>query len=986
MSSKLQMKIDGKTFDFEKGQTVLDVARKAGIYIPTLCYIEGLTPYGGCRLCLIKVLGDRKPFQTACSTPATQGMEVITSDNELQEMRTEIFQMLLSEHPNGCLICAHKDTCEKIKDSRDKTGRVFGCFTCSKKDRCEIRKIADYLGIKDLNYEFEYKNLPLEREDPFFERDYNLCILCGRCVRVCNELRGYNAINFTYRGHSTKVSTGFNLPHLNTDCQFCGSCVDICPTGALTPKNSKWNILEKEKQSLCNYCSICCSFDYFSYHDELVESIPRSDTFNKGQGCILGRFCTVDFVNSKNRILDPHIKKDICGLVPVNKWEEVFTYIKDGLSKYKPDEVAVLASSDLTNESALLLKLFAERVLKTINIATITNNSGISTKFSKILESERSLEKIKSSKTIILINANIEKTHRLLYSYIIEARNKGAHIVSISNIKDPLPNIMAKVIDDEIYAPIEEIPKKITEFIKDRPISIILGQLFSGNILNTILSLNSNIILLRQGGNPEGVFSIIPRSEESILQGIEQGKIKALYTTERINVDYANKLEFLIVQDIFPSDSSRLANVVLPTTTFTETNGSIYDIEGKLVKLYSSSKVKGKIKQDKEIISELANWMGSPISEALENKFNERLTFKEQTNEIIQDNQDIAIGESWLNIKETYRGELISQQVKELEKLSLFKKIGSITSDKQTVSVEPENKRFKVLESFEIVPNMFKMVIHEPLLSKKAKPGNFILVMKTEKSERIPITLSDWDPEKGTITIFFQERGYSTKELGETKEGDFLYSVVGPLGNEIKIQKWGTILLAGGCYGQGAIYPVAKAAKSIGNKVIVLLEARSKYQLYLQKEYEELVDKLYFVTADGSQGIKGTACGKSVTGIQKIIKEDHVDWAYIVGCKVMMAESTKELQQAKIPTIVSLNTIMLDGTGMCGACRLTTIVDGKPRTKFACVDGPTFDAYTIDWDELIKRSTQLDFQESEVYRTHVCKALEKYCKENSEEI
>jgi ferredoxin--NADP+ reductase len=248
--------------------------------------------------------------------------------------------------------------------------------------------------------------------------------------------------------------------------------------------------------------------------------------------------------------------------------------------------------------------------------------------------------------------------------------------------------------------------------------------------------------------------------------------------------------------------------------------------------------------------------------------------------------------------------------------------------------------------------------------------------MKEEISERIPLTISDWDTVKGNITLYYQEAGYSTMELTDLNIGDYLYSVVGPLGIDIEINNFGTVLLAGGCYGNGAIYPIAKALKSAGNKVIIILEARNENLFYLEKEFEEISDLIVHCTSDGSKGLKG----KILTGLEHIINQGiNLDRAFFIGCTYMMRDASNYTKEnGNIPTFVSLNTIMIDGTGMCGCCRLTLIQDGKEITKFACIDGPIFNGHHIKWDELFSRSERFEEPEISIYQTHSCKAIEKF--------
>ena len=238
------------------------------------------------------------------------------------------------------------------------------------------------------------------------------------------------------------------------------------------------------------------------------------------------------------------------------------------------------------------------------------------------------------------------------------------------------------------------------------------------------------------------------------------------------------------------------------------------------------------------------------------------------------------------------------------------------------------------------------------------------------------MSLADWDAEQGTITIIFQERGFSTKELTEIKKDDHLYSVVGPLGNEVEMKNFGTVLLGGGCYGIGAIYPYAKKLKELGNTVIVLLEARNKHLFFMEDKYETLVDRVLYCTSDGSKGLKG----KVDTGIDALLKEGiKIDRSFFIGCNYMIMDASNFTKyHSQIPTFVCLNTIMIDGTGMCGGCRFTLIEGDKEVTKFACVDGPVFDGHKIKWEDIMARETQFYDTEILVYQHHSCRAIERY--------
>ena len=242
---------------------------------------------------------------------------------------------------------------------------------------------------------------------------------------------------------------------------------------------------------------------------------------------------------------------------------------------------------------------------------------------------------------------------------------------------------------------------------------------------------------------------------------------------------------------------------------------------------------------------------------------------------------------------------------------------------------------------------VFKLVIEAPLIAKSRKAGHFVIVRVGEKGERMPLTIAEADPVKGTITLVVQEVGLSSTRLCELKEGDYITDVVGPLGKATHIENFGTVVCAGGGVGVAPMLPIVQALKAAGNRVITVLAGRSKELIILEKEMRESSDEVVIMTDDGSYGRKGLV----TEGIEDIIKREKVDKCFAIGPAIMMKFVCLLTKKYEIPTDVSLNTIMVDGTGMCGACRIT--VGGK--TRFVCVDGPEFDGHQVDFDEMLKR-------------------------------
>lgn len=272
----------------------------------------------------------------------------------------------------------------------------------------------------------------------------------------------------------------------------------------------------------------------------------------------------------------------------------------------------------------------------------------------------------------------------------------------------------------------------------------------------------------------------------------------------------------------------------------------------------------------------------------------------------------------------------------------------------------------KILAKKELAPQIELVKVHAPDIAEKAKPGQFVILRMDEKGERIPLTLVDWENKEGTITLIFQEVGVSTKKLGMLKVGDEILDMVGPLGSPSDTKHHGSVAVVCGGVGTAAAYPIAKAFKEEGNKVISIVGARNKELVILEDEMKSVSDELYISTDDGSKGYKGFVSDVLRTLIEKGYRFDVV---YAIGPPLMMRATANVTRPHGIKTVVSLNPIMVDGMGMCGACRVS--VGGK--TRFACVDGPEFDGHQVDFDELIKRLRMYQTEER-----IACQSFEKH--------
>ncbi|MFO7850892.1 MAG: sulfide/dihydroorotate dehydrogenase-like FAD/NAD-binding protein [Bacteroidota bacterium] len=274
----------------------------------------------------------------------------------------------------------------------------------------------------------------------------------------------------------------------------------------------------------------------------------------------------------------------------------------------------------------------------------------------------------------------------------------------------------------------------------------------------------------------------------------------------------------------------------------------------------------------------------------------------------------------------------------------------------------------KIVEKEQLNNNVVKLVIDAPRIAQKRKAGHFVIVKINKNGERIPLTIADADPDKGTITLVIQKVGVTSHKLCLMQEGDIIEDVVGPLGNATEINNVGTVLCAGGGVGIAPLLPIARAFKEAGNRVVSVLAARNKDLIILEDEMRACSDETIIMTDDGSYGKQGLV----THGMEEILDREKAHLAVTIGPAIMMKFASLTTKKYNVPTIASLNTIMVDGTGMCGACRVT--VDGK--TQFVCVNGPEFDAHKIDYDEMIMRLGAYEDKEREDYEKFL-KTLEK---------
>ena len=804
----ISLTIDGRTVEVEEGKTVLQAAREAGITIPTICDHKDLNPYGSCRMCVVEIEGVRG-YPTSCTTPAVEGMQVTTESERLTTLRNRTLELMFSGHPNSCLVCPHREACEKYRPKATKAARSTRCGFCANREECDLRAMALKAGSRDLFLPTLYASHNLERDDPFMDRDYNLCVLCGRCWRICEKIHGKPAISIINRGKWARIGTAFHKSHVHSGCTFCGACIDICPTGTLTDRFARWQGKpEAEIPSTCIVCSEGCSVIAQSKSGQLLANTMTG--FNpEASLCTLGRFGYAQIVNSSQRLMHPLVREGE-DHIP-SDWEGAIQAAAEGL------QACVGA-------------------------------------------------------TALVISATTPREDRFLYARLAE------------------------------------------------------------HLQGTLLML------------PAAAASDDPQVR-ALAGAVQAGKIRGLITNGNLlSTDLVQAATFTLVIDCLPSAASAWAAVVLPAAVLSETGGTFRTAVGSVKRMAASSRAPGDARPEWQILCDLGQALGSAAFDFSK--------VEAVTALVIDDPAPAAVdGDPRQNVRELiprFRGHLLADIVPALAAFGL-------PMSEVAVTEAAIGEGFAILEKREIVPNMHFFKIKAPQVAKFAQPGQFVILMARETSERSPFTLVDWNGAEGWITMVIEEVGRSSRELASLKAGDRIAHVSGPLGLPFPIEKKGTVLLGGGCYGIGAIFPLARALRQAGNRVICTIEASSAYLLFFEEEIRAVSDQLIIATKDGSRGVWG--------GVQEVVtqvaQEETIDQFIAIGCTFMMRMVCEASRPLGIPTFVALNPIMVDGTGMCGACRVSV----GDQTRFACIDGPIFDGHSVDWDELALRRSAYARQE-----------------------
>jgi len=340
IEQNLTITINGVKYKAEQGQTILQAALRRGIYIPHLCHHHDLQPVGACRLCLVEVDGNWKTV--ACKTAVWDGMRVRTETEEISELRKVALELLIADHDTDCLVCAQNTS-------------------------CSLQRVADHVGVDTMRLKrlrSRQERLPIDDSNPFFDFDPNRCVLCGICVRTCDEIMGINAIDFAYRGLGTKVAGFGDKPRLESNCESCGECVIRCPVGALTEKEYQRPV--KSVRTICGFCGCGCGLQLGVRDDRIVSARgDKNNPASNGHLCVKGRY-GYKYINSEERLTHPLIKRD--GAFIEASWDEALDLVAEKFDQSRGDSFATIASAKCTNEENYILQKFTRVVMWTNNI------------------------------------------------------------------------------------------------------------------------------------------------------------------------------------------------------------------------------------------------------------------------------------------------------------------------------------------------------------------------------------------------------------------------------------------------------------------------------------------------------------------------------------------------------------------------------------------------------------------------------------------
>lgn len=639
----LQINIDGRSLRAEAGTTVLQAARENGIEIPTLCNYPGLTSHGSCRLCIVEVEG-RSNMPTACTTLIEDGMTVRTNTPELHTMRVELFKLLLSEHPASCLFCEERSHCDECMVTLRKTGVTTGCRSCPDDGSCELQVLADHFHLAEGGYPVRYRMLPVERRGPFFDRDYNLCILCERCVRVCAETHFSSVVALTKRGTHTVVGTSFGRSMLEAGCHFCGACVEVCPTGTLSEKTRKWSgVPEREVSTTCPLCSIGCQMRLLVKNDMVIGSLP-DHAHDTDVLCVKGRFGITELVNHAARLQRPIIT-DHEGSIPVT-WEKAIELAAQKISSCDPQTYALILSADCSNETLYLARKFVRQVVRSrsIYLSSAAAYGRALPVIERLYAASSPLSALSTADTILCLGFNGKYAQSVVETELHYAKQRGAKLITLdtanyglrrfsdewlqpaagdeADLMEMLVEIVrARSIDAQLWPLPPQAQHSARLLMESKHPVILIGSSFLTGPDNLFLlrmveklmaQLQADVILLPEQANLGGALQL------GITTPLSSATLKNLELLHLIGEGIPAGLSsnpFVLYQNMYPPADGFSAGLMLPAAAFSEEDGTFIDHSGEMRRIHKAVQAPGSALPSWQILCRIAQKLEVPSFE-----------------------------------------------------------------------------------------------------------------------------------------------------------------------------------------------------------------------------------------------------------------------------------------------------------------------------------------------------------------------------------
>jgi NADH dehydrogenase/NADH:ubiquinone oxidoreductase subunit G len=630
MEKLVKLQIDGKEVNAPAGMNLIDAAELAGIHIPNLCYLKGMRGFGACRLCLVEVEGMKAPL-IGCNTKVKEGMVVHTQTERVRNIRRFVLDLILSIHPLDCL-------------------------TCTKAGVCNLQKYAYEYELKDTSFTRKKMGYPIDQVNPFIRRDPLYCILCGRCVRVCKE-QGTKVLDFIGRGINAEIGTAYNKPLRESGCTFCGSCIDACPVNAL-PEADRWRKgreWEYEKiKSACLFCGSGCDI-LVSTKDNSIQRINTGAEPGSAKRyiCAYGRF-GYDFIDSEARITVPMKRQN--GELKETTWKDALNTVAEKLKKANGN-TGFISVAGILNEDAMTLKRFAKNVVKTKHFDTTLS---LYADVQSLRESQSSL--ITTSDLIILVGLNPSQWNRILPALNASIRkrvNRGGKLIVINadiNASETRIQEVATVsLEGDEIAILKGIAKALIEkgakadtqlksAVTDAEITEDIEKaadlvLKAGELLiftaPSLFDASANISLIKGKvisvgleSNVRGIAQIGLTTEGKTYKEMVSGGMKVLYAVGEVPIVRRPDTDFLIVQNSHLTELAEQADIVLPSTTFYESDGTMVDYLGRFKQVNKVIEPLGISKNHRDIFIALSKILKSPIKKPTEAEFKKAMKVK----------------------------------------------------------------------------------------------------------------------------------------------------------------------------------------------------------------------------------------------------------------------------------------------------------------------------------------------------------------------